>query len=91
MNPYQEIPWALSDMTPLELKTSNDMTTEQLNQAREDAILWAGNGLATWKHDRCVCGERYVVLTPDCRNYREHELAAERFAREEVGELVEVG
>lgn len=91
MDNYQNISWAVSDMTPLELKTSKDMTPEQLERARADALLWAGNGLATWKHDRCACGELYITPVPDCRNYREHELAAERLARESVGELVEVG
>lgn len=91
MNPYQEKQWHMSEIR-LEPKTMKDMTPEQIAQAHKDAIAWASNGYATYKHDRCQrCSERYVVPMPTCGNYREHERAAERLTREEVGELVEVG
>lgn len=36
-----EIPWGVDEMKPHGLITSKDMTPEQLERAREDALIWA--------------------------------------------------
>lgn len=89
MDDPQGIPWSLSDMEPCELKTLKDMSPEQAKQARQDAEYWAKESLATWKWDRCQrCGERYAVLSPECGNYREHEVGAGRLEKEKEVEAI---
>lgn len=86
MDDPQGIPWSLSDMEPCELKTLKDMSPEQAKRARQDAEYWATAGLA--RHDRCKCGERYAVLSPECPNKVEHELVAGRLEVEKEAEAI---
>lgn len=70
-------------MKPSEFKTAANMTPEESERAREDALTWASEGYATWKYDICQrCGERYGLENPTCPNAPDHGVSpAERWKR----------